>query len=528
MTQTRIIFRTDYGTLQAASNVSTIVGAGGDLYDNILVHIPPVASDDFTAGPSGNSAAYNETVTVTKPTQILQGHGISTFITYDGEDADTITLDASDIWLMNMWVGNEDSTGTYHAVRVADQEAFLFGVECDEAGDACIALGDDTKNVIRCRVMGCTFQGTASKTVPPQVIGIKHDSTTAGRNIMVANLGNGLQGGMVDDDGFANCYVGQLSLNGGGFSGSDYNFNGNFHFGSANYSFSGDASFVHGGEHHVFSSSFSQASSGNAFTITDNFCNIHGNSKDAGGDGFHIDGQLNNITGVVEGSDGEGVVLDGNTNLITAVSNSNGGAGFDVNSSGNVILGQASNNTGNALNIASGSFTENAVFGRYRSDSAAGSVWWVGTDSLFCGISTGTAFALRNSGNSLIGAFNDGLTTTASADDSLLVGHVAGASSLNSGSNLKMFTQYGEHKRIRALTGDATLVLHDDYVTANTTSAGFTITLPSASGNFTQGKEYRIKNTGTGGNNLTVQSTTFADGETAVFVSNGSAWVDFS
>ena len=59
------------------------------------------------------------------------------------------------------------------------------------------------------------------------------------------------------------------------------------------------------------------------------------------------------------------------------------------------------------------------------------------------------------------------------------------------------------NKRITAVTATYTILSSDQFVLADTSSGGFTVTLPSAVG--LKGQEFWVLSSGTGTNNLTVE-----------------------
>jgi len=257
------------------------------------------------------------------------------------------------------------------------------------------------------------------------------------------------------------------------------------------------------------------------------FANVQASSV-SGANGIDLNGQQNCIMGgTSKGNGGDGVEYNGNSNIYIGATTSNTGSGHDINSSANVIMSNTSGNTGNAINIASASFINNCIFGYYSSTSV-NVIQCVGKKNYFSGNFVGDSDILH-ANNCLSGIFDGDLEFNQNSDGSVLFGWIDDTATLTMHVNTdaKMFTQLGDHKRIKNFTGATTLSKRVDYVTANTTSAGFTVTLPAATG-MMLGKEYRIKNTGTGGNNLTVEGTTFADGLTALFVSDGTNWIDFS
>lgn len=523
-TKTHEIYIDDFNTIQDAVDFISHVGSS-NLFGDIRITVPPVQTDDNVAGPGDNIAYHNETVDLNKSTVIFQGQGISTFISYDGGDH-TLKLTKSDAWVRDMWVDNEDSTGNYDAINIAattGDEFFLDNVEIDGAGRHGINVGTGTA---RGRMIGCTLQSSSSKSADPMTgLNIENGAESS---IISSNIFNGLNGGAIVDNGSSKYnYMGLILLNGA--TNPNFDISGGSHTGASILATQQNDEF--GMRLACDDSSFAALNAvdntdDGGVDITGNENAVQGAFSDNGGNGVEISGLLNNVSAVAINNAGDGINTNTNgSNLITAATNRNSGSGASFSSNSETALLNCFDNNGAAeIRTASGT-SEHTIFGRARSGGNSDTLQFLSAQSLFCGLtSNGSGARILGSQNTVVGKFIDGIK-----DDNgfnVIVGHVETKLKLDDTS--KAYTQYGEHMRVSSYSGNATLGLNEDRVTVDTSSGDVTITLPSATGDFARGKEYRIKNTGTGGNNLIVESTNFADGEVAVFVGDGSSWIDFS
>ena len=519
MVNTKENYSTGFDTIQDALD-GVEQTSGGVLYQNPLTWMPPVDNADNLAGPGENIACYDEKVTLSDQTTVLQGHGVSSFIAYSGSDH-TLTVSGSDCWVRDMWIDSQDATGVYDAVNVSAPEVFLENLDVDGAGRYAIHVGG--AGVERCRIVGCQIQGTASQS--SNQIGI-HFADSENHSVISGTILNANVGGSIHDEGFGNTYAAVKALNGG----SGFNIAGNMMSGASLTAFStNNNGFEFRGSESAWSSVVSRGNDSNGCILTGSTQNVQGTFSNNAADGMDISGTSNLITATCYNNANDGVEVVSDFNLMTAVTQNNS-VGVDLRGDYNVVMANSYNNSVNQLNCNT-TVDYNVMYGLYAKSSGGGDpVYYQGRNSAFFGLVKGGQARVRNTNNAFFGNFQDGIRAESSSDGSCFFGNVQGTLTYDSNQDSKIFSQYGEHKRISTYSSNATLTLGEDYITADTTLAGFTLTLPaanSASG-FARGKEYRIKNTGTGGNNLTVQGETFADGETAVFVSDGSSWVNFS
>lgn len=517
-------YRTEFSTLQDMTDAIEEVGSTR-LFKNPVCHLPPVGNTDFTSGQGGALPAYNETVDLDKHTGILRGQGISTFLTYNGA-GHTVNISESDVWLQDMWVDNDDASDTYDAINITGAEFLLDNVEVDGAGRAAVWIGNPSnpsQEVRRGRMFGCSIQATTSQS--SNQMGLYLD-TSAQFNIISGNIFNSNPGGSVIDNGFGNMFSCINVANGG--VGFDFNANMTVGAGLLAYSTSSDG-FRFDGSYSGFAAAVSRGNDDPAALgahITGSQNNMQLSTSANGADGLKVEtGTGNVVTASIFNNGGIGANIRSSLNTFMVSSQNNTGTGVDLIADSSVLIANSYGNTGSQLNCNTAK-DYNVIMGHFAKVSGSSDpVFYQGRNSAFFGVVRGGQVRNRGSNNAYFGNFQAGFQSESASNGSVVFGYLAGTRVDGAGSLTKFFNQFGESFRCTSYSANVTLTGLEDRVQINTNSGAVTVTLPTASD--VKGKEYRIKNTGS--NDMVVSGVTFASGSrAAVFVSDGTNWIDFS